>query len=385
METPRSATPAPEPPAVDEMHDGKDLTRQDALGEFLRLCDPRPENRVDPKHPPADMSLREAFDVADARAKDGQAKFRRITRWGAWLGMSALIVLVGRLALKGEIGRALEWLPAWAAKPAELAVHYADALLAFGACIAVIVGLVDFLHEEWLVQRFQAERHRLLKFRLLIDPRTWTRGGLGSPEWGQELAHEVQKIRSLVHLSKDSLALGEDVPRLPPPAVWSSMAFDPASPLLGDIVAYYRRRRLDSQVSYFLGRVSAHVPSIGNRRLPPLIFFGGVVCVLVAFVLDVLSGDRSAVRLFVFLGAAAPAAAAAIRTIRSAYEWERNAERSRGMHATLTRIGRYLYEEQTAQTATPQNIFAYLSLSEFALASDQREWMRLMGDAEWYG
>jgi hypothetical protein len=29
--------------------------------------------------------------------------------------------------------------------------------------------------------------------------------------------------------------------------------------------------------------------------------------------------------------------------------------------------------------------FSYMQLAEFILASDQREWLRLMREAEWYG
>jgi hypothetical protein len=33
----------------------------------------------------------------------------------------------------------------------------------------------------------------------------------------------------------------------------------------------------------------------------------------------------------------------------------------------------------------PVTAFSYMQLAEFILASDQREWLRLMREAEWYG
>jgi hypothetical protein len=371
------------------MHDtSEELGQSDALSDFLRLCDPRPDNRVDIRHPVGELSLREAFDVADERAKQGQARFRRTTRWAAWVGMAAFIIFLGRLTLAAQIFEPLEdaakTVPGIPGKVEGFLVRYLDFLLAIIAGGFVMRGVLAFRHEEWLVQRFQAERLRLLKFRMLIDPRTWTRDQLETEEWRQEVAHEVQAIRRLSHLSKDSMGLGEDVPKLPPPVIWSSMAFDPATGLLDKIVAYYRRRRLDSQIAYFLAKSDSH-SWIGNRRVPPFIFFGGLAFVAFAAGLELFEGNPTAVRWFMFAGAAAPAIAAAIRTIRAAYEWDRNAERSAAMHATLVRIGRNLHEERVARTATPQNIFAYLFLAEYSLATDQREWIRLMGDAEWYG
>jgi hypothetical protein len=382
---------------VDDMHDAPaDLQRPGPLGDYLRLCDPRPGTKINPANSQGELSLREAFDVADGMAKQGQDSFRKLTRRAAWLGMFALIAMVIRLTLGEEFFKHLaesaeRQLPARLAPAIPFFFPTLEASFAFASCFFVLRGLLKFRHEEWLIQRFKAERHRLLKFRILIDPRTWASGEIGTDEWKQELQHEVQRISNLSHLSMDEIGIGQDVPRLPPPEIWEKLTSDPAGRLLEEIVAYYRHRRLDTQIAYFLGKASGHVPAIGNRRLSPMLFFGGVACVFVAFLFEFvrLFGDQPALRvltvLFVICGGAAPAVSAAIRTIRSAYEWGRNAERSSAMHATLAQIGRHLYSEQVARKGAPQNIFAYLSISELTLATDQREWIRLMGEAEWYG
>jgi hypothetical protein len=146
------------------------------------------------------------------------------------------------------------------------------------------------------------------------------------------------------------------------------------------LVRYYREHRLDVQRRYFHARSERDERSVlSNPRLLPLAFFLGVVFVAFHAVAE-LGGRRVESAIFALLAVATPAAWTILRVYRSATEVARNASRSRARYVGLTRIGIELERPRDAYHA-----LFLLRRAEHVLDSDQREWLRLMYEAEWYG
>jgi hypothetical protein len=81
-----------------------------------------------------------------------------------------------------------------------------------------------------------------------------------------------------------------------------------------------------------------------------------------------------------FGAAAFPVIGAMFRTMRTAFEFGRNANRFEGVARILANI------EQQLQTAvSPAVKLELLREAEFVLQHENRSWMRLMIEAEWFG
>jgi len=298
------------------------------------------------------------------RAQRLQVAHRRTVVWSAVAGAAALLVLALQLALPAPLQTAL------------LLLETPAVLL---ASVLVVRSLFSFRQESWLLHRYRAEQLRSLKFRFIVDARFWTR----QEDWKPRLEIEVDRIQKL---SRDDLAARsrkEWVPELPTRE--EAGGADPRS--LSDLVAYYRAVRLKSQIAYFETKVAEEEESrLDNPRLLPLFFFLGVGLAGVRLLLEWL--DRAQVletgsRMALVVGLAAlavPTAWTALRTIRSAGERARNAARSAAKHHALCE-----YDERLAMQKDPLLIFATLYHCEALFDAEQREWLRLMRDAEWYG
>jgi len=298
------------------------------------------------------------------RAQRLQVAHRRTVVWSAVAGAAALLVLALQLALPASAQTAL------------LLLETPAVLL---ASVLVVRSLFSFRQESWLLHRYRAEQLRALKFRFVSDVRFWTR----KEDWRPRLEIEVDRI---LKLSRDDLAARsrkEWVPELP--SREETAAADPK--LLSGLVAYYRAVRLKSQVAYFEAKVAQEEESrLDNPRLLPLFFFLGVGLAGVRVLLEWLERGRlveSGPRMTLVVGLAAlavPTAWTALRTVRSAGERARNAARSAAKHHALCE-----YDERLATQKDPLLVFATLYHCEALFDAEQREWLRLMRDAEWYG
>jgi hypothetical protein len=412
-----------EPPAAgsDEIHDpADDWNAPDRLGTFLKICDPEPRANTPLKE--VGGSLRQCFDRADKLAKDGQDRFRTITGRAAWIGAAALALSVVRLSLAEETRRAIDRShpqsvaashaptstqlvglisEGHSRKPPlayfSIALAGAEVLCAVVCVWVILTALWSFRKEEWLVHRFKAERFRRLKFSKIVDPGFWSRRDMERPDWASHFEGEIRDVDCLSHPNVNSFGLGTDLPEFATDEECAKVADDDFRRLLD----YYPRRRLGVQQAYFTDRVrQGHVPLKGNQTFLPFLFFLGVILVLIHFVVEVTSGEEpgATTRLVLILLAIAamwiPIALTALRTLRAVYEWERNGMRAQAMETTLSKLSGQIYEERRrlesisppeAQRQQRGKIFAYFQLCEYALGADQREWMRLMKDAEWYG
>jgi hypothetical protein len=366
------------PERDDDMHDPRhDRDLPFPLGAYLRICDPCAEGREEP-------CLRQDFDDADRDALLGQQAFATAVRRGVTLGLSAL--LVGLLQyVTGE--RLPEDVQPWA-----LGVEAAYTIVALGY---VLHALITGKQEHWLNERFKAERLRLLKFKVLIDPRLWLarENAPDQPDplafWRGRIETGRQQIANQPEELLDALTVSDALPDLP--ATEDSAGVDAST--LERLLGYYRRKRLDSQLAYFAGKARKKRSLADNNLLSPIFFFVGVGFSLCNLVLEFATRGveneriRETGALLVCLSFAIPLIWSALRTRRSAHEVSRNVARSHARHAALSEIRDCLNKATSgprAQWDTPM-IFGYLYTCENVLAADQHEWIRLMREAEWYG
>lgn len=307
-------------------------------------------------------SLEDAFDEADRRAKAHREGYKRTTGVATASGTLAVVLTITQLALErlGHTSSVLETL--------ELI-----AVVIVG--IAVVWGLVRHRQENWLLERYRAEQLRLLKFASLTDPHLCS-DGIAHPHawrtWKDRLVLKVEETQSLRREDLAHEAVMEGIPDPPPDSAFA--AVDRAS--LRGLLHYYQRKRLDVQRRYFADRCRRESWS-DNPRLLPLFFFASVGCVAAhLFFGSSMIGSTA----FVVLSAVVPVVWAGIRTYRQANEFGRNASRARAKHFALSRLSEQLEEDRETR-----RVFWNLQLCEFILESDQREWLRLMREAEWYG
>jgi hypothetical protein len=309
-----------------------------------------------------DDELVDAFDHLDRRAIRNQRFHRRITLLTAITGSAALLVSALDVALARLGGGAVESLDR-----IETAL-----VLVTGGLVAVGVMQTWLLH--WLLDRFKAEQLRLLKFGMLVDPRLWSEGLDERAAWQDDLQRRRNAILLLGRADLARCAEHEAVPPLPEPA--DCAAIDAAA--IDALLDYYRRKRLDAQMRYF-ERARGHAGRwYDGPRLVQAVFFGSVLCVGLRLVVEDPAADAA---LFA-ASAGLPAVWAGWRTWRSANEFQRNSARSLARQSALRSV---LAHVERRRNAPPATLLSYLLFAETMLESDQREWLRLMREAEWYG
>ncbi len=358
----------------DELHDEPtDLADPGPLGGFLRLCR---DHVTGP------------FRNADREAMESQAWHRRVTRGAAVLGGLSLVLAALNIAMPLLIGEA---------------GILAEAALAVAATALVLAGILRGWHGDWLLRRYQAEKFRLTKFRFLVDPDFWCQGGASSPGSRDHFLREIERIEAVQEEDLASVAADENVPTQPSDAACGSIP----DALRLEILTYYRRQRLASQVAYFSAAGRRKRRWYQSPALLPAVFFVSVLCVALhawahraaharvepaaaatspAHDAGSASEGRlprgvqglGALALAISLGL--PGAWAGVRTWRTANEFGRNRTRSLARFHSLSKIA-----DRLRADAPAEDVFSDLGLCEHILGADQGEWLRLMLEAEWYG
>lgn len=347
----------------DEMHDSE---------EDLRLVE---------QWPPLHRALTtiaqrivEPFDAVDARAIRQQHRYHWVIRFTAVSGGVAVLSTLAELTAQ-QLGQAS--LRAAFARIELLA-------LAVSLCVVILGWFLAWL-ESWLLDRFKAEQLRLLKFRALLDPRLWTPAGFDA--WCAELVTARDRTLSL---DRDALRVEAELGLLPQlPTRQECAHLEPGA--VEALLDYYGRKRIDGQRRYFERAARRGQHWLDNPKLLKWFFASSVIFVALHAGVEYAAGRggpeasgplATVAVLLVALSAASPIVWAAIRTYRSAREFSRNVARSESRRQMLAQLGARV-EHATGQDA--EHVLSQLQMCELVLESDQREWLRLMREVEWYG
>jgi len=260
-----------------------------------------------------------------------------------------------------------------------------EIVLISASIFAVVWGLLWNWHKRWLLLRYKAERLRLLIFEMAIDPGLWTEAEPRDGDWAHWIGPRVALIEGLDVNQLASEAEHDASTPLPTPSECRGV---PAA-ALETLIGFYSATWLDSQLEYFERKVRDAEGRWWDRPgLATLAFAMSVVLVAMHVVADGY-GHEGGGRNFLMLSAIAPAAFTALRTLRSALENSRNAARAAARLSTLARYSQLLHGEDHERKPAPEDEtwarFTTLALSAALLESEQREWLRLMLEAEWFG
>jgi hypothetical protein len=325
----------------------------------------------------AEIGSVQSFPIYDRIAQSQQ-------RWHQWL--------VGVAAVTGSLAVLFAILQLAAdAQPTLLGsivpvLERGEYLAAALALIAVVLGLGVAFHTRWQLLRMKAEQYRFVKFHFLLHAGGWTeRSEADCREHLQTLLAGVHALdkHDAHEWAQGVFSLVDDDPGVIAKA-------DPA--LVEDMVRYFRAKRLGSQREYFVRQ--AHRRHETERRtwiIPPACFFLSIVCALLHFTIEIVEhGDESdtahateAAPLMIacLIGAAAfPVVGAMVRTMRTAFEFGRNANRFEGVGRILADV-----DQQLDQSASHSVKLELLREAELVLQQENRSWMRLMIEAEWFG
>ena len=195
-----------------------------------------------------------------------------------------------------------------------------------------------------------------------------------------ELEREAQQLAIMTHADLHKWSEDDELPELPGGPNCTAVPVE----VRRELAEYYRAKRLRLQINYFTRRVSkdqrADRPT---RHLPALCFFISVLATLGHFAYDLATSHTGPVEVsivLIALAAAFPVVGSGVHTLRMAHEYTRNKTRFRAKLVVLLRL-----VETLAHEAAPESFFRELWIGEQVLESEQREWLRLMLDAQWFG
>jgi hypothetical protein len=342
------------------------------LKEFLAHCAPEAGG-------PDALLVR--FERADETADRNRHRYEQSAALSALGGTVAIVLAILQLAFHHQLVAAWEQgrrLPA-------ISILSVEVLAIAFTFFSVARSLVLYRQEGWLLWRYKAERLRLLFYRLLTSPDYWTGREPAGGDFAQWIGREVSEIEVLTRIELQAVARSAPVPEQPGPKATAGV--DQAA--LEGLVNFYRSTRLSAQMAYFQARAQENPLSWDNPRVLPFFFFSSVAAVFVHFGFEIASFAaknpqsaaiyRSISVFFLLCAAVLPAVWAGIKTWRSAHEFTRNAARAAASLGVLKR-----YSERLGKEKDPARVFATLDLCETFLDAEQREWLRLMLEADWY-
>jgi hypothetical protein len=348
----------------DDMHDSAgEMDRYAAIDSVLRLCD-----RIAPE-----------FTFADDRAVKFQRHHRWLTRGAAIFGALAVVFSIFGLSR----GQQELWSGAWV--PSKQTLDWIELWLAGIAVVVVLVGWISHCKESWLRWRHHAESYRLLRYNFLTHPSLWQGREEDARLWIESKLNEISHTEL-------ATAVRQPSPHGPFEGTQSQLPRG----VLRALTEYYLFKRLNPQKEYLANRTQRNEFSDWIRAYLPWFFFLSVVAVFIKFFVRDTSLRWEA--FLALLAALLPAAAAGVRTWRSAFEFSRNKGRFEAAHQALCDLeGRLVNEGFAAieasgghpgsdqEPADAYSILRDLSWCEHILESEHREWLRLMYETEWFG
>ena len=258
------------------------------------------------------------------------------------------------------------------------------------AVIAVGVALGSQQHKGWLQKRFLAERCRSLKFRALIHPYLWCASERSWNDrltlWKKQFNEKIILLKKTEKISIEKFVLSDEI--YPPSYDITNCSFE--VPYLKYLLEYYQKKRLSTQISYFKSR-ALYFESINTSTawIPNFCFIASVVCAAGHFGIDffLISKYPDLYRIssiLLLLTLLFPIFAIGTRTLRSSIEVSRSAALYQSKSSALEHFNVRLNEELTKNIIQWAEILKILWQCENFFENENREWLRMMNEAEWF-
>jgi hypothetical protein len=379
----------------------------------------------------SELSLTEYYCGVNDAAIRSQGVHRRLVKTAAIFGAAAVFVAILQLPDFSLLS--------------PFAMTIVEAVFTVTALVAVGIGLWAAHAHRWRMRRFKAEACRFLKFNYLLNDgavcivrRVVERGDDGESVRhirerstldavvGQvDLLHEGETPRKWVRRELRAMQIDRD------------KSHTPDAEYVEQLAGYYAEKRIAYQRAYFESQEGSREKSEKQTvHWPTRLFFLSVCSALVHFGVELVhkgveaySADAHVAAttgadkpqaeqqivgpalntapseelaecrkllaensrkksywhlasvLLLIVAASAPILGASVRTIRSALEYGRNANR---YHALVERLGD-LQEQLAYKDAATADKLDLMWEVERALENEHRSWMRLMVEAEWFG
>jgi hypothetical protein len=324
------------------------------------------------------------FYDAERKALGFQVKYRSNVRRAFWSGTIAVVLAVAlMLSIQVNLGSLFSDRVDKDALLVVTSIEFGAALIALKV---VLGGQYRLDKENWLVERNSAERCRLLKFRVLIHPGIWT---------GKQSVKSYDTVKGplAVIQARDIKGLWDWIQKDPPPR-WEPIDRHVPWPTLQPLVAYYQGKRLEFQMRYLSQTAKRYEEKHWAKRYEfPFYFYASLVVVIAHVIAEglayspLLSPYGPAVMkvlslILLALAIVLPAIGTASRTKHLADEPARNASRYKAKWHALQQLQGSLSRAVEARDA--EAVLRTMSFCEQVLELDQREWLRLMIEAEWF-
>jgi len=262
------------------------------------------------------------------------------------------------------------------------------------AVIAVGVAIGSQQHKGWLRKRYLAEQYRSLKFRALIHPFLWCASKRSWNDrftrWKEQFYEKVTLLKKAEKATIEKCVLSDEI--YPPSYDITNCSFE--APYLKSLVEYYQKKRLSTQISYFKSR-ALYFESINTSTawIPNFCFIASVVCAGGHFGIDfgidfflisstpILNFISSILLLLTLLF---PIFAISARTLRSSIEVSRSAALYQSKSKALEHFNVRLDEELSKDITQWAEILKILWQCENFFENENREWLRMMNEAEWF-
>jgi hypothetical protein len=349
--------------SYDEMRQGHDMDDEPDLPAF------KGEEQLSAALTVLQAEIAPAFGLADRAALSHQRLHRRLTMVAAVSGALAVLFSIVQL-IYPSLGR-WHW------------IGVAEVGVTVLALLVVIFGVQAAIQMNWLLERFRAERLRQLKFTMLLHGDLWC-GRVAV--WQTRVRQSVLAIQQMGRKDMEAWVNQDRVPL--PETGMADCVLEVG--LLRALAGYYIAKRLGYQMNYFERRSRQHGGQDSwLRHWPARCFYGSVAAVALHYVTKLFSARFEELEwlalAFLFMAFALPVAGACVRTVRGARELGRSAALFRAKFAALQDLLRHLQNALAVVPVSSGAVLHNMAACEDFLEAEQREWLRLMHEAEWFG
>jgi hypothetical protein len=354
---------APKTRPADDMLDGEDIRQwENPLAQVISDIH---------------ASLYETYDEYNRQAMVKQHRHVWFSRTAVFFGTLAILLSILQVFLRAY--------PDYLVNNPDLAIFEKGAF--FTAIIAIGIAMGSRLLRDWLKQRYLAEQCRSLKFRALIHPYlSFSSEGDWNErfaKWKKRFDLKVADLKKKEDWSLEKILVVDTINAPPHESSGRSLNV----PYLLMLTDYYQKKRISTQVAYF----SAQARTFRNKNkitewIPQYCFLGGVVCAALQFIIEFFYPNvpTAGKAIILLLTLVLPSIGVASKTLRSSVEVARNASLFSAKCRALRQFEMRLQAERAKEVMNWREILNIMWESENFFESENREWLRIMHDAEWF-